>query len=44
METEEEIMIKERRQEIDAAFNRLMRIKRIRMRKKLKKWLKYHTN
>ena len=43
-EKEEDILTKERRQEISASVNRLMRIRRIRNIKKLKTWLRCHTN
>jgi hypothetical protein len=44
METEEEIIMKERYLEIDAAFKRLMRIRKIRRKKRLMLWLKQHKN
>ena len=37
-------LTKEQKKDISISVDRLMRIKRIRIIKKLKKWLKCHTN
>lgn len=43
-EREEDILTKERQLEIDAVIRRMMKIRRIRNKKRIARWLKCHIN